>query len=97
MTAILYKTNGEKISVTPHDGERFSLGELQAFVGGYIEMLPLPGSDRVMIVNEEGKLKDLPDNLLETALMQGFLRPGDDIVGDVVTCDRRQLNEPSHP
>lgn len=93
MTAILYKSNGEQIPVTPQDGKYFSLQELQSFVGGYIEVLPLPGTDRVMIVNEEGKLEGLPYNLLATALMKSFLQPGDFIVGHALTCDRQQLDE----
>jgi hypothetical protein len=92
MTAILYKTTGEKVPVTPQDGKIFSLKELQAFVGGYIQMLPVPGTNRMMVINEEGKLEGLPDNLLATALMQSVLRPGDFIVGDVVTCEFRQLD-----
>ncbi|MBZ0201580.1 MAG: DUF3846 domain-containing protein [Ignavibacteria bacterium] len=39
MTALLIKSSGEKISITPENGIIFSLKELQKHVGGYIEML----------------------------------------------------------
>lgn len=59
---------------------------LQSIVDGYIEVVrPAPfGSsafDRVrMVVDEEGKLKDKPINVLASALYNGY----DPIVGDVV-------------
>jgi len=38
-----------------------TLETFQNLVGGYIETVPLP-SGGILIVNEEGKLKDLPHN-----------------------------------
>lgn len=41
-----------------------SLKMLQQLVGGYIEMVECPGVDKVdIILNEEGKLLDLPMNI----------------------------------
>ena len=43
--------------------EPLSLSELQAAVGGYIEAVALDGDPwRIMWVNEEGKIEDLPLN-----------------------------------
>ena len=55
------KSNDVVTEVTPQNGKSFSLQELQGFVGGYIELVRLPGK-QFMVVNEEGLLKDLPSN-----------------------------------
>lgn len=47
--------------------QRFSLKELQDYVGGYIQVVPLiqpEWKDFVVLVNEEGMLLDLPLNPL---------------------------------
>ena len=46
-----------------------TLEAFQDIVGGYIEVVPLPGNLR-MIVNEEGKLLSLPKNKAATELYQ---------------------------
>ena len=46
-----------------------TLEAFQNIVGGYIEVVPLPGNVR-MIVNEEGKLLSLPKNKAATELYQ---------------------------
>ena len=38
-----------------------TLKETQEFVKGYIEVITLPNDD-ILVINEEGKLKDLPYN-----------------------------------
>lgn len=43
--------------------EKWSLVQLQEFVGGYIEMVPSNVPHRALIVNEEGLLKELPHNV----------------------------------
>lgn len=81
MTALLIKSDGEKISITPENGDYFTLKELQNHVGGYIEML-LTNDNKTMIVNEEGILKSLDVNSEASKLIEEKL-----IVGDVVVCD----------
>jgi len=44
-----------------------TLDELQAAVGGYIEIISL-GGGYYMIINEEGKIKDLPANYIATTI-----------------------------
>ena len=44
-----------------------TLESAQEFVGGYVEGISLPNGD-YLLVNEEGKLKDLPLNPEATAL-----------------------------
>lgn len=61
---------------------------MQALVGGYIELVRLPGADG--IVNEEGKLKGLPYNPLGTAI---YGNPSDEIVGTMlVLCGTARLS-----
>jgi hypothetical protein len=89
----LYKTTGEKIEVTPKNGTDFVYEELTAFVGGMVEIVPLP-SGRVMVCNEEGRLIGLPHNALasqvwnaEYPINQYPLNNPQDVRGDVLFCE----------
>lgn len=48
-------------TVLPADGHRYTLEEMQKMVGGNIQPIILP-SGWCMVVNEEGRLKNLPIN-----------------------------------
>jgi hypothetical protein len=78
--AIVITPEGVETVVTPKNGTDFSLKECQASVGGYIETVPT-WDGRLMILNEEGKLKGLPRNAKATALFRY-----DVIVGPVLVC-----------
>jgi len=82
------KANGEVIEVSPKDkGKTFSLKELKEYVGGWIECVYL-NRRQVMVVNEEGKLLNLPYNAIATATYQLATQPNDDfIVGDALLCE----------
>lgn len=83
--AILLHPDGKEEVVNPQDGKKFSLQELQDFVGGWIELvLVRPGNGRCqMYANEEGKLKGMFPNRKATAMsVAGDL--GDVVVGTVV-------------
>lgn len=82
--ALLIKATGDVQVVDPENGTDFTLEELQGFVGGNIEIVRVPDdSDRIIILNEEGKLDGLPINMKATDLYQN---PYDVIVGDVLVC-----------
>ena len=90
------KTNGEAREATPKNGDKFTLEELSAFVGGYIEIVFLP-ENRLMILNEEGKLNGLDINIkatqickIATAANGGVFN--DFIVGDVLICNQTQID-----
>ena len=51
-----------------------TLEEMQAFVGGYIEMVPAAERNRALIVNEEGALRGLPFNETATPLAKEGVR-----------------------
>ena len=85
--AVLITTDGEIISKAPKNGTDFSLEELQEFVGGYIEILRMGGS-LIMVVNEEGKLLDLPSNKTATKEYWFYTKNYSDyIVGNVLICE----------
>ena len=85
--ATLYKANGEKKQVSPKR-KRFSLDELQAAVGGYVEYIHL-GNDKVLVVNEDGLLLNLPinENASKITAQFGYVP----IVGDALVADRNQI------
>lgn len=90
MKAKIYKADGTIIDVVPENGTDFQLDELQKIVGGYIEIVSLLDNE-IMVVNEEGKLTDLPINENATEIyneVDGFY---DYIVGDVLVCDNSMV------
>lgn len=89
MDSILYTTDGERRKVTPSNGTDFSLEELQGFVGGYIEIIRL-GASKLMVINEEGKLHNLPLNIKATGIIQQYGR-NDVIVGNTLVCSTDKI------
>ena len=73
------------VEIQPRNGRYFKLRELQKIVDGHIEILTLNGNE-MMVVNEEGKIHDLPLNLQATELF-GL----DVIVGDVLVCNDNEV------
>jgi len=88
--AMIIKTDGQVISVQPKNGKDFSLQELKAIVGGYIEIIRM--NDKFMVVNEEGKLEQLPYNALATGFYWANVGRYDYIVGDVLVCGIDEIN-----
>lgn len=89
--AKLYKTNGEIVEVEPENGSDFSLEELQSFVDGYIEIAYLD-NERVIVINEEGKINDLPYNENATTEYNRAMEcEADYIAGDALICKHNQI------
>lgn len=86
--AYILKPDGSSLPVDPKNGKDFSLEECQAAVGGYIEALRSSDGKKMLIINEEGKLCDLPFNPQATIL---YGRGEDYIVGTVLVCDPSQF------
>jgi hypothetical protein len=83
MKAVIVKTSGEVFEVNAE-----GLSEIQRAVGGYIEAIKA-GSIGSGFVNEEGKLKGLPDNVIATAVWHRankIHKFSDYLVGDVLFC-----------
>jgi hypothetical protein len=89
--AQLIKADGETSKVLPTSGKFFTLKEMQAFVGGLIEFRYM--GDEIMVMNEEGKLIDLPinDEATKTLLESNLISRNDYVVGDVLICKRSEV------
>lgn len=83
--AAFIKTNGEITNVTPKNGTDYKYEELKEFVGGYIEIVPI-NDHEIMVVNEEGKLNNLPVNHIASLLYMY-----DTICGNVLVCDDSEV------
>ena len=89
MLSTVINTDGLHKNVEPSNGEDFSLEELRGFVGGQIELVRLSKA-QVMVVNEEGKVNDLPENQYATMLVN-IAGIRDVIVGNVLVCDINKI------
>lgn len=87
--ATLIKADGTTSTVAPAAGSTFTLDELQAFVGGWIQIIRVGSA--LMVLNEEGKLNGLPFNEAATQRAHGFLFANDFIVGDVLVCEPHEM------
>ena len=81
----IYQTTGETVEVKRE--KPFSLEELQKLVGGYIELVPV--GKKYLVVNEEGRILDLPLNVNASALVAPY--GYDCIVGDAVLTEKRWI------
>ena len=88
--AQIIRTDGTVTNIEPKNGTDFSSEEIHQVINGYIELYYLSDGKRMIILDEEGKLKDLPYNEKATEIAD-IIRYGDVIVGDVILCDVNQL------
>jgi hypothetical protein len=92
--ATLLREDGTEETVTPWDGTRFTLPELQALVGGHIELVTIHPDPRLLFVNEIGWQLGLAVNHAATALYRGTPpRHTAIIVGPAVVMSRREAGE----
>ena len=88
MKAYTLTPGGDKILTLPTEGKVFRLKQLQEIVGGYIEIIQLPKKEKLMVLNEEGKLEGLPQNQLAQQIWdEEFGKDTDFIVGNVLICN----------
>ena len=82
------KADGNVVEVsTKNEGKCFTLDEMKGFVGGWIECIHISPT-QVMVINEEGKLLNLPYNAVATEAFRMAFQPTDDfIVGDALLCE----------
>lgn len=91
--ATLYKVDGSEQEVLPANGKGFTLDEMQALVGGYVQVIYLPDGSPCLM-DEDGKSKNKPIN--QRATLMGRVagtQGGDCIVGDFVVCKREELGD----
>ena len=86
MLNYLFKPNRTSEKRPPTNGNDYTLEELQGMVEGPIELVAVPNKPAmVLIVNEEGLLKELPMNPMATGIA------GRLIVGNALYCPREHL------
>jgi len=91
MEATFIPVDGKIRKVTPANGKTFGLQELQSFVGGYIQVVPTVGqSGAMMVINERGKLEELPVNVIASSVWSEVVGEADYIVGPALLCHRSQ-------
>jgi len=90
--ATLIPAVGAVQEVQPAAGTSFTLDELHAVVGGYIEIVRIDET-RVLVLNEEGKLIGLPVNPRATVVVRRRLAADDYIAGDTIVCTLTELGE----
>ena len=84
------RVNGTREEYLPADGRHYTLEELKkAIGGGYIEIVHTKDG-RLMVMDEEGKLKGFQINRVATALYR--FGDQDPIVGDVLVCEDRNID-----
>ena len=88
--AQIIKSNGETKTVEPKNGTDFKLEELQAIVGGYVQIAYLR-DDEIMVMDEEGRLKDKDLNLRASLRYRRDVNPYDSVLGDVLICKTNQV------
>lgn len=91
----IIKPDGSKHVITPKNGKKFELEELQEIVGGYIEVIRLNNKhNQCMIVNEMGKLYNLEHNAEASVIAHSekAIFDRDFIVGNAVIINSEQLD-----
>lgn len=83
--AEVIRANGTRETVTPKNGRSFRfVGEAYDLIGTDIIQIVRTNDRRIMLIDEEGKLKDKPINVDASRLYEhGHIDP---IVGDVLVC-----------
>ena len=88
MQSVIIMADGLQKKVDPANGKDFSLEELNEFVDGYIEILHI--GDKLLVCNEEGKLKNLQYNATATCLINAA-GIKDYIVGNALFCEKDKI------
>jgi len=84
--AKILRANGDKEDIE-YEGpkEKLSLEQIQKTIDGYFEVISVPNCHNILLVDEEGCLKDKPINVLASTLAQR------EIVGDVILCTHLEM------
>lgn len=86
--AKVYFTDGTIKDITPKNNIDFKLEELKEYIEGFLEVIYLKDTENIMIIDEEGKIKDLPFNKEATiiAMKNNSIYPNDYITGNAIVC-----------
>ena len=85
--ALLIKAGKPLKTVSPANGDKFTLEELQGYVDGFIERIDLQNG-KAMYINEDGKALRLPYNATATVILKNRgCMVGDYIAGSAIVLD----------
>lgn len=86
--ATLYEPSGRDTPCRPRNGKKFTLDELQELIGGYVEMVSIPGDvgRRVFFVDEDGRMKGLPSNVRASHIAYRLL------LGNALLCSPKEVD-----
>lgn len=89
MSDVLVKSSGMMREIAPLNGKHYTLQEITHYIGGYMEIVHV-GNGKVLIMDEEGKIKGKLPNRTATGwlLTEGI---NDWIAGDVILIDRKHI------
>jgi hypothetical protein len=86
MTSLLMEPTGQTKRVCPANGEQWTRGELQALVGGNLEVLRTI-DNRLMVINDQGKVMTPPLDLNIPATRLYLHGRSDVVLGPAVIVD----------
>ena len=87
-------TDGTVKEITPKNGTDFSLEEIKEYINGFLEVVWLRDEhNNIMIIDEEGKIKNLDSNITATdlAIQSKAIYPCDFIAGNAIVCSMDQF------
>lgn len=88
MDAYVIKTDGTIVEVKPKNGRDFQLKEMYELIGCDCIELVYPNPTQVMVVDEEGWLRDNPIVNKKASAIYGVPEA---IVGNVLVCKKRMI------
>lgn len=89
-TAQLIKMTGEILTISPKNGRDFKLAELQKYVDGIIDIVNIPDSEYIYVVNDEGMLcKEY--NLIASLHCSAKYGCSCSLWGDVIYCHTKMV------
>ena len=86
--AFHFPVDGPMALVYPANGKGFTLEEVQALVGGYVELLHA-GPDLFALFNEEGRLHGMKPNVEANRVVAEKTGANWDLVGPVVLTPKK--------
>lgn len=90
--AIFVNTDKEFEIINPKNNKDFKYKELTDLIKGNLEIVNLTGIGKILILDEEGKIKNLPINKVATTLYKtNYLDTEDIIVGNVIICNPNMI------
>lgn len=96
MEAKLITDDGRVIPIIPENEVSFELEEMYNIIKcDVVQVIPIAGTRKILIIDEEGKLKDKPTvNVLATNLAHEHkaISYGNSIVGNAILCDDTMID-----